>query len=119
MPRMARVVLAGYPHHVVQRDHNWQVAFAEAGDCPRYLATLEEFKGTCSVKVYAWCLMTSHVRLLLAPSDAAGLGQLMKRLTGWQTRDHERWSGAAGLCPFSPTHSPWRQGTSPGAGGTI
>jgi putative transposase len=88
MPRMARVVLAGYPHHVVQRGHNRQVVFAEDRDYRRYLATLEEFKGTFGVEVYAWCLMTNHVHLLLAPSDTAGLGQLMKRLAGRQTRYH-------------------------------
>jgi hypothetical protein len=28
MPRMGRVVLPNYPHHVVQRGHNKQVVFA-------------------------------------------------------------------------------------------
>ena len=30
MPRMGRVVLPNYPHHVVQRGHNRQVVFAAA-----------------------------------------------------------------------------------------
>jgi putative transposase len=28
MPRMARIVLPNYPHHIVQRGHNKQVVFA-------------------------------------------------------------------------------------------
>lgn len=28
MPRLGRVVLPNYPHHVVQRGHNRQVVFA-------------------------------------------------------------------------------------------
>lgn len=32
MPRMARIVLAHYPHHIVQRGHNRQATFAEAAD---------------------------------------------------------------------------------------
>lgn len=28
MPKMGRIVLPNYPHHVVQRGHNWQVVFA-------------------------------------------------------------------------------------------
>lgn len=28
MPRMGRVLLENYPHHVVQRGHNRQVVFA-------------------------------------------------------------------------------------------
>ena len=37
--------------------------------------------------LYAWCLMTNHVHLILSPgSDAGALGKLMKRLAGRQTR---------------------------------
>ncbi len=44
MPRMARVVLPHYPHHIVQRGHNRQVTFAERADFEWYVATLREFK---------------------------------------------------------------------------
>ncbi len=90
MPRMRRAVLPDYPHHIIQRGHNRQVIFAEAGDFERYLETLANFKDIYGVKVYAWCLMTNHVHLLVAPEDMTGLGQLMKRLAGRQTRDHNR-----------------------------
>ncbi|MDH4873690.1 transposase, partial [Pseudomonas sp. BN515] len=32
MPRVGRVLLANYPHHIVQRGHNRQVVFAEDTD---------------------------------------------------------------------------------------
>ena len=32
MPRMWRIVLPNYPHHVVQRGHNRQVVFAAEQD---------------------------------------------------------------------------------------
>lgn len=80
MPRMGRVVLPNYPHHVVQRGHNRQVVFAGAEDFQRYLSDLHELKDVFVVKLYAYCL-TNHVHLLLAPGDSiAGLGQLMKAL---------------------------------------
>jgi putative transposase len=82
--------LPDYPHHIIQRGHNRQVVFAEAGDFERYLETLANFKDIYGVKVYAWCLMTNHVHLLVAPEDMTGLGQLMKRLAGRQTRYHNR-----------------------------
>ena len=44
MPRTARIVLSGYPHHVVQRGHNRQVTFADVPDYTRYLATLQKYK---------------------------------------------------------------------------
>jgi len=97
MPRMGRVVLPNYPHHVVQRGHNRQVVFAVAEDYQRYLADLRELKDVFGVKVYAYCLMTNHVHLLLAPGDSiAGLGQLMKALAARATRYRNRLEGRSG-----------------------
>jgi putative transposase len=84
MPRIGRVVLPGYPHHIIQRGHNRQVVFAETRDFAHYLGTLAEFKAVYGVKVYAYCLMTNHVHLLVAPQALSGLAQLMKRLAGRQ-----------------------------------
>jgi putative transposase len=96
VPRIGRAILQYYPHHVVQRGHNRQVVFAEARDNERYLETLAQFKDVYGVKVYAFCLMTNHVHLLVAPEEIAGLGQLMKRLAGRQTRYHNRLEGRTG-----------------------
>ena len=96
MPRIGRAILQYYPHHVVQRGHNRQVVFAEARDNERYLETLAQFKDVYGVKVYAFCLMTNHVHMLVAPEEIAGLGQLMKRLAGRQTRYHNRLEGRTG-----------------------
>ena len=86
MPRLGRVVLPNYPHHIVQRGHNKQVVFAEEADYRYYLSTLEDFKDLYDVEVYGFCLMTNHVHLILQPGEAiAGMGQLMKRLAGRQT----------------------------------
>jgi putative transposase len=90
MPRMASV-LPHYPHHIVQRGHNRQAVFAEHADFDRYLATLREFKEEYGVKVYAFCLMTNHVHLLLAPEEPTSIGKLMKRLAGRQTRRRTKW----------------------------
>jgi putative transposase len=96
MPRIARVVLPAYPHHVVQRGHNRQRVFTCKGDYERYLATLAEFKSVLGIKVYAWCLMTNHVHLLVEPSSKTGLGLLMKRLSGRQTRYRNRLEERSG-----------------------
>jgi len=96
MPRMGRIVLPNYPHHVVQRGHNRQVVFAVAEDYQRYLTDLRELKDAWGVKVYAYCLMTNHVHLLLAPGDSAGLGQLMKALAARATRYRNRLEGRSG-----------------------
>ena len=73
MPRMGRVVVPQYPHHIIQRGHDRNVVFASESDFRYYLDTLTEFKELCGVHVYAYCLMTNHVHLLLAPSTRRGL----------------------------------------------
>ncbi|SDT88720.1 Transposase IS200 like [Halopseudomonas salegens] len=87
MPRMGRVVLPNYPHHVVQRGHNRQVVFACEDDFQRYLSDMRELKEAFQIKLYAWCLMTNHVHLLVCPESAAGLGQFMKSLAARATRE--------------------------------
>ncbi|MGL4316818.1 MAG: transposase [Pseudomonas sp.] len=96
MPRMGRVVLPNYPHHIVQRGHNRQVVFVQREDHERYLADLRELKQVFGVKVYAYCLMTNHVHLLLQPDAATGLGQLMKALAARMTRYRNRLEGRSG-----------------------
>jgi putative transposase len=51
MPRVGRVVLPGYPHHIVQRGHNRQVIFAQDDDCVGYLENLQELKITFGIGV--------------------------------------------------------------------
>src|SRR5690606_6618729 len=97
MPRMGRIVLPNYPHHVVQRGHNRQVVFAADEDYQRYLMDLRELKDAFGVKVYAYCLMTNHVHLLLAPGEStSGLSQLMKALAARATRYRNRLEGRSG-----------------------
>jgi putative transposase len=97
MPRLARVVLPNYPHHVVQRGHNKQRVFAEDADYRYYLDTLATFKAELDIKVYAFCLMTNHVHLIVQPGEAiADLGRLMKHLAGRQTRFVNRQSARSG-----------------------
>ncbi|WP_290648996.1 transposase [Aquisalimonas sp.] len=91
MPRRARVVLAHVAHHVVQRGHNRQVVFAGEDDYRRYLEDIQEFSSAFDVRVYAYCLMTNHVHLLLGPGDdVASMGRLMKAVAARATRDRNR-----------------------------
>ena len=50
MPRIGRLVLEGYPHHVVQRGHNRQVVFVAGEDFERYLGDLRELKTTFGIR---------------------------------------------------------------------
>jgi len=94
---MARVVLPHMPHHVVQRGHNRQVVFAGDEDYERYLEDLRELSSALDIRVYAYCLMTNHVHLLLGPGEeVAAMGRLMKALAARATRYRNRLEGRSG-----------------------
>lgn len=87
MPRKARILVPETPHHIIQRGHNRQTVFVQDEDYQYYLENLVECKQEFNCRVYAWCLMTNHVHLILQPgNDTEGLSRLMKRLAGRQTR---------------------------------
>lgn len=81
----------------IDKSCNRQVVFEEEADFLYYLDTLKEFQDHYDVKVYGFCLMTNHVHLILRPGEEiAGLGQLMKRLAGRQTRFVSRQESRSG-----------------------
>jgi putative transposase len=87
MPRRARVIVPNMPHHIVQRGHNRNVVFVEDRDYQYYLDNLIEWKAELGLRVYAYCLMTNHVHLIVQAGDEPqAISQLMKRLAGRQTR---------------------------------
>ncbi|WP_196251073.1 transposase, partial [Pseudomonas fluorescens] len=58
---------------------------------------LRELKDAFGIKIYAYCLMTNHVHLLVSPGNSvAGLGQLMKALAARATRYRNRLEGRTG-----------------------
>ncbi|HAX08732.1 MAG TPA: transposase [Marinobacter hydrocarbonoclasticus] len=91
MPRKRRVVLPGYPHHILHRGHNRQAVFKEEEDYLKYLADVKELKQSFGVDVYAWCLLPDEVHLLINPGpDTDALGAFMKSLAARMTRHRNR-----------------------------
>ena len=87
MPRLARVIVPGIPHHIVQRGHNRQPVFVERRDFEYYLANLRKWKQVYELEVYSYCLMTNHVHLVVQANDnLTAIPQSMKRLAGRQIR---------------------------------
>ena len=63
MPRLARVVVPGLPHHVVQRGNRRQGVFLSDEDREAYLALVGDACRKFGVRVRGWCLMTNHPRV--------------------------------------------------------
>jgi putative transposase len=93
---LRRVVLPGFPHHIVQRGHNRRPIFAAPRDYAQYLEALRELTAEYAVSIHAYCLMTNHVHLLLTPTDTTGLAKVMKPLAGRYTRRQNWLDGRTG-----------------------
>lgn len=75
MARLARVVVPGLPHHVIQRGVRSMPLFADDTDRHTYLHLLAHFTTHYRVQVWAWCLMTNHVHCVLVPAQEAALAR--------------------------------------------
>ena len=96
MPRHARVVFAGIPHHVTQRGNHRQRVFLRPGDQETYLRLLRIFTGRYEVEVIAYCLMTNHVHLVVVPSTARSLHCALKAVHGQYAQRLNRIHGLKG-----------------------
>ncbi|MBI5048578.1 MAG: transposase [Deltaproteobacteria bacterium] len=81
MPRIARIVGLGYPHHVIQRGNNREKAFLDDEDFKKYLSLLEKYLSNKEVVLQGYCLMTNHVHLLLKPLKEQSLYKMIQGIT--------------------------------------
>jgi len=96
MPRSARIVIPGTPHHVVQRGNRRQPTFFGADDYRTYIDIAAEAFADAKVEVWAYCLMPNHVHLIAAPETEDGLakavGATHQRYT-WLINQRQKWTG--------------------------
>lgn len=96
MPRVARFVAPGAPHHVTQRGNRRQQTFFHDGDYVRYLQLAAEWCAKAEVECWGYCLMPNHVHLILTPKSEDGLraalGPLHWRYS-FEVNKRERWKG--------------------------
>lgn len=96
MPRIARIVVPRGPHHVIQRGNRRLPTFFCDDDYRYYLEGLRTWCDKYSVEVWAYCLMTNHVHLILVPETESGLrlalGEAHKRYTV-RINKREGWTG--------------------------
>ena len=81
MPRIARIVVENYPHHVTQRGTNRSEIFLDNSERRLFLNNLKELSTRFSVKIWAYCLMQNHFHLLLVPVNTEGMSKLIHGLT--------------------------------------
>jgi putative transposase len=81
MPRIARIVGAGYPHHIIQRGNNKEKVFLDWEDYLKYLFLLERYSTEKEASVLVYCLMSNHVHLIVRPLEEKKLSKMMQGIT--------------------------------------
>ena len=96
MARLARVVLPGYPHHITQRGNRRQDVFFNESDYEHYLDLLKDWCTREDIEIWAYCLMTNHVHLIVKPNKKSNLGKAIGEVHRRYTRMvnfRENWKG--------------------------
>ncbi len=75
MPRIARIIAPGYPHHITQRGNNRATVFFDDEDRQTYLKLLSVYARKHALQIWAYCLMDNHVHLLAVPQTERSLAR--------------------------------------------
>jgi putative transposase len=105
MPRIARAVATGFPHHVVQRGNNKQAVFYDEDDRSRYLSLLSKYSKKWDADILAYCLMSNHVHLMIRPQEDESLYKMMQGVTLCYTQHINRKHTRTGRLWESRYHS--------------
>lgn len=96
MPRIARIVAPGYPHHITQRGNRRQTTFFSNDDYEAYIDLMGAWCSEYGVEIWAYCLMPNHVHLVAVPKEKDSLnraiGEAHRRYTR-MVNFREGWRG--------------------------
>jgi len=91
MARKPRVEIEGGLYHVLSRGNNRQTIFHSPDDYGKFLSLLQEQKIKLPFFLYAYCLMSNHVHLLIERRKD-DIGRIMHRvLTGYSQYYNRRY----------------------------
>jgi len=75
MPRIARIVAEGFPHHITQRGKRRQKVFFSESDYQGYLDLLRSHSKLFSLDIESYCLMPNHIHLIPVPQKKDNLNK--------------------------------------------
>ena len=75
MPRIARIVAVGLPHHITQRGNYRQDIFIDDNDRNKYLSWIKEYSQKYGLSVLAYCFMRNHVHFIVIPRKEDSLAR--------------------------------------------
>jgi len=96
MPRIARIIAPGIPHHVTQRGKRRMETFFYDEDYQAYLTLMAEWRRKVNVSIWWYCLMPNHIHLIAVPEKKEGLrmaiGEAYRRYSVMINR-RQKWTG--------------------------
>lgn len=112
MPRRARTVFPGIPHHVTQRGNNRQDIFFTDEDRQLYLALFKQHALDHGLSLLGYCLMTNHVHIIAVPDESDSLARTFGRthfkyaqiLNHLHERSGHLWQDRFFSCALDPVH---------------
>ncbi len=112
MPRIARVVVVGCPHHITQRGNYKQKTFFSKTDYMQYLQWLSEYCKKYQLSILAFCLMPNHVHFVAVPQESDSLAKTFNtshmRYSQYYNKKNGNtghlWQGRFYSCPLDERH---------------
>jgi len=112
MPRIARLIAPGVPHHITQRGNRRMDTFFSDEDYRQYLALMAEWCRLFHVGIWPYCLMPNHIHLIAVPRWKESLRQaigeahrrysvMVNRRQGWTGH---LWQGRFSSFPMDEKH---------------
>jgi putative transposase len=112
MARLARIALVNVPYHVTQRGNARQFILATDEERVVYLELLRKYVQLYELQLLGYCLMSSHVHLVVIPQEADSMAQALKQTHGryatyWNATHRSSghvWQGRFYSCPLDDDH---------------
>ena len=113
MSRIARVVVTGEPHHLIQRGNRRAAVFHSDNERHTYLRLIQEYAALHRLTLWAYCLMTNHIHLIAVPHSEQSIARTLRGLhtvyaMQYNTRYHSTghlWQGRYKSCPLDEQHT--------------
>jgi putative transposase len=113
MPRIARVVATGLPHHVTQRGNRRAVVFFDDDDRRFYLRFLQHYRKKHRLDILAYCLMPNHIHLVVIPENPSSLARTLAethmryaKYINWKLNQNGHlWQGRFYSCVLDEPHT--------------
>lgn len=90
MPRTPRVNLEGALYYVTSRVAQGQNLFNDQEDYAAYLELLAKYKNQHGFKLFAYCLLSAHVHLLVESTPQTSLSDIMHNITSAYTKFYNK-----------------------------